>query len=126
MINRLDEASKFIIVKDKNTALPILTSILSEARKLGIDYAELMALGALSNLYNNEPKTAMTYSEEALAVARKGGFSYFEPLILQEMLHYAEILQDVSKQLEIAKKLVAATSIQQRQLQLFFGRLYAL
>ena len=68
----------------------------------------------------------MTYSEEALAVARKGGFSYFEPLILQEMLHYAEILQDVSKQLEIAKKLVAATSIQQRQLQLFFGRLYAL
>ncbi|MGV8994718.1 MAG: hypothetical protein ACOH1O_11490 [Flavobacterium sp.] len=68
----------------------------------------------------------MTYSEEALAVARKGRFSYVEPLILQEMLHYAEILQDVSKQLEIVKKLVAASSIQQRQLQLFFGRLYAL
>ena len=121
MINRLDEASKFIIVKDKTTALPILTSILSEARKLGIEYAELMALGALSNLYSDEPKLAIAYSEDALAVAQKGGFSYVEPLILQEMLHYAEILKDSNKQIEIAKKLVATSSVQQRQLQLFFG-----
>ena len=51
MVNRLDEAAKFVLKKDKRNALPILTSILSDARKLGIEYAELTALGAFVLLH---------------------------------------------------------------------------
>lgn len=121
IVNKIDETSKLVFEGKRTEALPLLNSILVESHKLDFEYAELSALHLLSTMNIDNPALALKYSEQAFDIASAHGYSNIIPYILKEILHNAENAGDITKQLETAKKLVAANAVQQQQLQIFFS-----
>jgi len=121
LVNRQFEASLLKAGKGKDAARPILLDVLKKAQDQGIEFAEISTLQALANDHASQPEIALEYVERALAISDANGYSYLQPLILNDMMHYAELTGNVKKQLEVSTKLVAALRARQDEVALFLS-----
>lgn len=104
-------------------ALPLLESSLQEARDAKLERLQLVSLNFLGEYYGNSgnPKLAMQYMEEHMALAKANGYDELQAPVLFSMLRFAKMMKNTEKEREISDKIIAAQMQRMASLEKFVG-----
>jgi len=121
MINRLLEVTLLLDTPRKAEALPILQSVLADAKAFGLEYIEISVYDLLAQYYTDQPRKAVAYYDEVLDILNAKGYTNLKPVVIQRMLPYAKRTGDKDKQIKLAEELNDAVSEKQQRLSAFFS-----
>lgn len=104
-------------------ALPLLENSLKEARTAKLERLQLGSLNFLGEYYGGigNPKLALQYMEEQVALAEANGYDELKAPVLMSMFRYAKMTDDSVKEKEISEKIIAAQMQRLASLEKFVG-----
>lgn len=121
MINKLLEVTLLLDSSRKTEALPILQSVLIDAKSTGLEYIEISVYDLLAKYYADQPEKAVTYYEEVLNILNTKGYINLKPVVIQRMLPYVKLTGDKEKQFKLTEELADAVGEKQQRLSAFFS-----
>lgn len=105
IFTRIRETRFLVLDKKIQEALPLIKQIISDSRRIDNPYLEINALFLMIGCYEDKPKIALHYYDQAYEIAQKSGNSSLELYILHNALEMANQSGDKDEIIKVYSEL---------------------